>query len=72
MDFLAYAGTSQCLEVRERMEHVMNNYKQFVYENITQGNERKEEILLEMRSVRSGSGSRASSMSSTARVTEQP
>ncbi len=65
MDFLAYAGTSQCLEVRERMERVMNNYKQFVHENITQGNERKEEILLEMRSVLSGSGSRASSMSST-------
>ena len=65
MDFLAYAGTSQCLEVRERMERVMNNYKQFVHENITQGNERKEEILLEMRSVLPGSGSRASSMSST-------
>ncbi len=52
MDFLAYAGTPppppQCLEVRERMERIMNNYKQFVHENITQGNERKEEILFEM------------------------
>jgi hypothetical protein len=48
------------------MEGIINNHKQFVHENITQGNRRKEEIMLEMRSLRSSSGSRASSMSSTA------
>jgi hypothetical protein len=48
------------------MEGIINNHKQFVHENITQGNRRKEEIMLEMRSLRSSSGSRASSVSSTA------
>ena len=48
------------------MEGAMNNRQHFVHENIIQGNERKKEILLEMRSLRSGSGSHASSMSFTA------
>ena len=65
-DFLAHSGTPQCLQERVRMEGIINNHKQFVHENITQGNRRKEEIMLEMRSLRSSSGSRASSMSSTA------
>lgn len=65
-DFLTNIGTSECLQELERMEGVMNNRQHFVHENITQGNERKKEILLEMRSLRSGSGSHASSMSSTA------
>ena len=65
-DFLAYAGTPQCLEECQRLESIMSNHKQFVHENIAQGNQRKEEILLEMRSIRSGSVSRASSMSSAA------
>ena len=65
-DFLTNIGTSKYLQELERMEGVMNNRQHFVHENITQGNERKKEILLEMRSLRSGSGSHASSMSSTA------
>jgi hypothetical protein len=65
-DFLAHSGTPQCLQERERMEGIINNHKQFVHKNITQRNRRKEEIMLEMRSLRSNSGSRASSMSSTA------
>jgi hypothetical protein len=65
-DFLAHSGTPQCLQERVRMEGIINNHKQFVHENITQGNRRNEEIMLEMRSLRSSSGSRASSMSSTA------
>ena len=65
-DFLAYAGTPQCLEECQRLESIMSNHKQFVHENIAQGNQRKEEMLLEMRSIRSGSVSRASSMSSAA------
>ena len=44
----------------------MSNHKQFVHENMAQGNQRKEEITFEMRSIRSGSVSRASSMSSAA------
>ena len=60
---LAHSGTPQCLQERERMEGIINNHKQFVHEYITR---RKEEIMLEMRSLRSSSGSRASSMSSTA------
>ena len=42
----------------------MRNHKQFVETNIAYANERKEEIMLEMGSMRSGS--RASSLSSTA------
>ena len=37
-DFLAHSGTPQCLQERERMEGIINNHKQFVHENITQGN----------------------------------
>ena len=66
VDFLAYTGTPQCLEECQRLESIMSNHKQFVYENIAQGNQRKEEITFEMRSIRSGSVSRASSMSSAA------
>lgn len=65
-DFLTNIGTPECLQVRERMEGAMSNRKQFVLENISQGNDRKNEILLETRSLRSGSGSHAPSMSSTA------
>jgi F0F1-type ATP synthase membrane subunit b/b' len=65
-DYLTYAGTPQCLEEFQRLESIISNHKQFVHENIAQANQRKEEILLEMRSMRSGSESRASSMSSTA------
>ena len=65
-DFLTNIGTSKCLQELERLEGVMNNHQHFVDENITQGNERKKEILSEMRSLHFGSGSHASSMSSTA------
>ena len=40
--------------------------KKFVPENIEQGNQRKQEVMFEIKSMRSRSGSRASSMSSTA------
>ena len=65
-DYLTYSGTLHCLEEFQRLESIISNHKQFVHENITQANQRKEEILLEMRSMHSGSESRASSMSSTA------
>ena len=65
-NFLTHAGTRECLEERYKLDTLANNNKQFVSENIEQGNQRKQEIMCEIKSMRSGSMSRASSMSSTA------
>ena len=42
------------------------NNKKIVSENIDQGDQRKKEIMFKIKSIRYGSASRASSMSSTA------
>ena len=65
-NFLTHAGTRECLEERYKLDTLANNNKQFVSENIEQGNQRKQEIICEIKSMRSGSTSRASSMSSIA------
>ena len=64
VDFLAFIGTPECQQERETLEDIMDNQNQFVQTTITQGNERKKELLLEMGSLRSSS--RASSTSSAA------
>ena len=64
VDFLANVGTLECRKEHETQEAYMRNHKQFVETDVAYANERKEEIVLEMGSIRSGS--RGSSLSSTA------
>ena len=52
-------------EELSKLDILARNNKQFVSENIEQGNQRKQEVMLEMKSIHSVSGSRASSTSST-------
>ena len=63
-NFLTNLGTPDYLQELHRLGMLTRNNKQFVSENIKQGNQRKQEIMLEIKSIRSGF--RASSMSSTA------
>jgi hypothetical protein len=54
------------MEELHKLDTLTQVNKNFVSENIEQGNQRKQEVMFEIKSMRSGSGSRASSMSSTA------
>ena len=63
-NFLTNLGAQDYQQELHRLDTLARNNKQFVSENIEQGNQRKQEIMLEIKSIRSGS--RASSMSSTA------
>ena len=63
-NFLTNLGTQDYLQELHRLGTLARNNKQFVSENIKQGNQRKQEIMLEIKSIRSGF--RTSSMSSTA------
>jgi hypothetical protein len=64
-NFLTHVGTRECMEELSKLDILARNNKQFVSENIEQGNQRKQEVMLEMKSIHSVSGSRASSTSST-------
>ena len=46
-DYLTSVSTPECLQEHHRLQAVMGNRKQFVHENITQGNDRKQDILME-------------------------
>ena len=63
-NFLTNLGAQDYQQELHRLDTLARNNKQFVSENIEHGNQRKQEIMLEIKSIRSGS--RASSMSSTA------
>jgi hypothetical protein len=65
-NFLTHVGTRECMEELHKLDTLTQVNKNFVSENIEQGNQRKQEVMFEIKSMRSGSGSRASSMSSTA------
>ena len=64
IDYLLHVGSWQCIEEREKVEHVLNNHKHYVDTVVSEGNERKKELMAEMSSARSTS--RASSVSSAA------
>ena len=64
IDFLVHANSPQCIEERENLESIKNNHKRYVDAVIAEGNERKKELLAQMRST--GSSSCASSVSSAA------
>ena len=63
---LAHAGTRECLEELHKLDMLARNNKKFVSENIDQGDQRKKEIMFKIKSIRYGSASGASWMSSTA------
>ena len=64
IDYLLHVGSWECIKEREKVEHVLNNHKHYVDTVVSEGNERKKELMAEMSSARSTS--RASSVSSAA------
>ena len=64
LDYLVHVGSGECMEKREKVEHILNNHKHYVDAVISEGNERKKELMAEISSARSSS--RASSVSSAA------
>lgn len=64
MDFLARANTTETNQERESVNNMMASRKQFLQSAISDLEERKREVLMEIGSIRSGS--RASTVSSSA------
>ena len=64
IDYLVHVGTPECMEEREKVGRILDNHKHYVDTVVTEGNERKKELIAEMGSVRPSS--RESSTSSAA------
>ena len=51
IDYLVHVGTPECMEKREKVEHI-HIHKHFVDTIVAEGNERKKELITEMGSAR--------------------